>query len=237
MWRLKNQVLCFPKSIVALVGLLIVIAANCAAAQNTSAIPGGNIRGIRHVLDLTIKLDPASHYWRQSPDGSPVATLGVIMRISAHSQEANFFGNVRATVPDFDPIKGSREHEVWKDAKCHHERGFPKITVLGVYGSITAGKKESNISARYRQIGLMLPSDEVIPSERLSGGIDNVGPFIATRTKTKRSKLFVDLKLHILPCDLRTGALIATSTPRQKSMSVKKNVSRVEMEAIGDGGH
>jgi hypothetical protein len=194
-----------PKSILAFAGLLIVIAANCAAAQDTSAIPRDGMHGIRHVLDLTIKSDPASHYLPQSSDESPRATLAVLIRISAHSQETNFYGNVRAAVSDFDPIKGSHEREVWKDAKCHHERGFPKITVLDVDGSITTGKKKRLIYARYRQIGLLLPKDEVMPSKRLSGGIDNIGPFIATRTETKLSRLFVDLKLHILPCDLGAG--------------------------------
>jgi hypothetical protein len=203
--RSKNHVLFLLKSILALLGFLVVIAANCAAAQGTSALPGDRMRGIRHVLDLTIKSDSTSQYLPQSSDESPRATLAVIIRISAHSQETNFYGNVRATMSDFDPIKGSREREVWKDAKCHHERGFPKITVLDVDGSITTGKKKRLIYARYRQIGLLLPKDEVMPSKRLSGGIDNIGPFIATRTETKLSRLFVDLKLHILPCDLGAG--------------------------------
>ncbi len=43
-------------------------------------------------------------------------------------------------------------------------------------------------------------------SKRLASGSDDVGPFIATRTETKQSRLFVDLKLYILPCDLTVGA-------------------------------
>jgi hypothetical protein len=235
MWWLKNRVLFFPKSLLVLVGLLIAVATDCALAQNTSSIPGNDIRGVQHVLDLTIRSDPTSINSEKSSNESPVATLAVIMRISAHSRETNFFGYVRATASDFNPIKGSREREVWKDAKCHHERGFPKITVLYVDGSITTGQQKNFVRARYRQIGLLLPKDEVLPANRLTRGIDKFGPFIATRTKTKRSHLFVDLKLHILPCDLRTGELISASPP--KSMSVKKSASRLQTGAIGDGWH
>jgi len=235
MWRLKNRVLFFPKSLLVLVGLLIVVATNCAIAQNTSTIPGNDIRGVQHVLDLTIRSDPTSPNSEKSSGESPVAKLAIIMRISARSRETSFFGKVRAAVSDFNPIKGSREQEVWKDAKCHHERGFPKITVLYVVGSITTGQQKNLVGARYRQIGLLLPKDEVLPSIMLSRGIDKVGPFIATRTKTKRSHLFVDLKLHILPCNLRTGELISASP--SKSMLVKKNASRLQTGAIGDGWH
>jgi hypothetical protein len=201
----------------------LLVAANYAAARDISATPSKRMRGIRHVLDLTIKPDPASPYLRHDPDGPRIARLGITMLISAHSQETNFFGKVRAAVSNFDLTKGSREREVWEDAKCHHERGFPKITVQYVDGLITTGQKNHIISARYRQIGLLLPSDEVMPSKRLAGGIDNVGSFIATRTETKKSRLFVDLKLYILQCDLRTGALITASNATGKSIWTKTN--------------
>ena len=111
-----------------------------------------------------------------------------------------------ATVSDFDPIKGSREQEVWKDAQCHHERGFPKISVINVDGSITNAQKSLPIAARFRWLGRLLPGDEVMAAKRLASGSDDVGPFIATRTETKQSRLFVDLKLYILPCTITAGA-------------------------------
>jgi hypothetical protein len=218
MQRLKN-LLFFSKSLLVLVGSLIVVAANCAVAQNTSSISGDRMRGIRHVLDLTIKSDPTSLSLQKNSDESPLATLAVTMRISAHSKETNFFGYVHTTVSDFNPITGSREQEVWKDAKCHHERGFPKITVLYVDGSVTTGQVKSGINARYRQVGLPLPPDEVLPSIRLASGIDKIGPYMASRTKTKSSHLFLDLKLHILPCELRAGTVTSASTPKLKSLS------------------
>ena len=130
------------------------------------------------------------------------ATLTVKVRISAHSQETNFFGDVLATVSGFDLGKGSREKEIWKDAQCHHERGFPKLTVTSVDGSIATEQKNVPVTARFRRLGLLLPGDEVMAAKGLTFGTDEVGKFIATRTETKQSHLIVDLKLYILPCQL-----------------------------------
>lgn len=189
----------------ALFAALSIAAPNCAVAQETASIPGARARGIRHILYLAIKSDPNSDILQQRSGESQTATLTVKVRISAHSQETNFYGDVPARVSDFDPIKGSSAHEVWKDARCHHERGFPKITVINVDGSITSGQNKLPVSARYRWLGLLLPRDEVMASKRLAKGTDDIGQFIATRTETKLSRLFMDLKLYILPCDLLGG--------------------------------
>ena len=200
-WRLPLLV-----PAVVMTGALILAAPNWAAAQETSSIHGAGAAGIRHILYLTIKSDPDSRFLQQSSDEPITATLTVKTRISAHSQETNFYGDVPATVSDFDPIKGSREREVWKDAQCHHERGFPKISVINVDGSITSGQKNLPIAARFRWLGRLLPGDEVMAAKRIASSTDDVGPFIATRTETKQSRLFVDLKLYILPCNLNAAA-------------------------------
>lgn len=191
---------------VVLTGALILVAPNWATAQETSSIRGAGAGGIRHILYVTIKSDPDSRVLQQSSDEPITATLTIKTRISAHSQETNFYGDVPATVSDFDPIKGSREQEVWKDAQCHHERGYPKISVINVDGSITNAHKSSPIAARFRWLGRLLPGDEVMAAKRLASGSDDVGQFIATRTETKQSRLFVDLKLYILPCTITAGA-------------------------------
>jgi hypothetical protein len=187
---------------VVLTGALIVAGPNCAPAQETSGIPHASTHGIRHILYLTIKSDPDSRFIQPNSGEPLAATLTVNTRISAHSQETNFYGEVAAMASNFDPFIGSREQEVWKDAKCHHERGIPKISVINVDGSITNGQTKLPIAARFRWIGRLLPGDEVMAGKRLSNGTDAVGPFIATRTQTRQSRLFVDLKLYILPCDL-----------------------------------
>ena len=208
-WRLPLLV-----PAVVMTGALILAAPNWAAAQETSSIRGAGAGGIRHILYVTIKSGPDSRVLQQSSDQPITATLTVKTRISAHSQEINFYGDVPATVSDFDPIKGSREQEVWKDAQCHHERGFPKITVINVDGSITNAQKSLPIAARFCWLGRLLPGDEVMAGKRLASGSDDVGPFIATRTETKQSRLFVDLKLYILPCTITVGAHTKSASTR-----------------------
>ena len=182
-------------------GALVVIAANRANAADAS--------GVINVLYVRIKsdADAVSSVPKGNSNDARSATLTVKIRLSAHSRETNFFGDVPATISNFDPIKGSHAQEVWKDAKCHHERGgFPKMTVLSVDGLIMDGEKKLPVAARYRWIGLLLPGDEVMPAKPLIRGTDDIGPFIATHTETKRSHLAVDLKLYMLPCTLSVSA-------------------------------
>jgi len=207
--RLISQILSSFASPLALSVALVFGAFNCAAPQAASGATDGIPQGIRHALYVTVKSDPASAFLPLDTDAPYTATLGVKTRISAHSQETNFSGDVLTEVADFDPIRGSKEQEVWKDAKCHHERGFPKITVIEVDGLIKNGQRTIQIDARFRQIGLRLPADEVMPSRRIATGTDDFGLFVETRTETKQSRLVADLKLYILPCDLtikNTGA-------------------------------
>jgi hypothetical protein len=194
-WKLPPS-----KPALALFAALTAAVSTNAAAQEKSDPTGVPQTGIRNVLKIAIKAEANSRFLQQDPSAAETATLTVKIRISAHSQEANFYGDVPTTVSDFDPIKGSNEQEVWRDGQCHHERGFPKTSVINIEGSITSGQKKLPIAARYRWIGLLLPEDEIMPAKRLDGGTDAIGPFTATRTETKLSRLLVDLKLYILPC-------------------------------------
>jgi hypothetical protein len=81
---------------------------------------------------------------------------------------------------------------------------FRKMTVINVDGSITDKQRILPIAARYRWLGLLLPGDEIMPSRRIATGTDDVGSFVSTRTETRQSRLFVDLKLYSLPCDLQS---------------------------------
>ncbi len=186
-------------SLMAFFGALVVGAPNWAKAADPS--------GVINVLYVAIKSDADSSNAKPSSNDARSATLTVKIRLSAHSRETNFFGDVPTTISNFDPTKGSHEQEVWKDAKCHHERGgFPKMTVISVDGFIMNGEEKQAIAARYRWMGLLLPGDEVMPAKPLVRGTDDIGPFIATHTETKRSRLGVDLKLYMLPCTLSVSA-------------------------------
>lgn len=192
------------KPIVA-VSWAIVVASSCAIAEESTGALAANTRGIEHVLYLAVRSDPTSPLLTKA-NSQPTARFLVSVRISAHSQEANFFGVLPAAVPEFELTKGSNDKEIWRDGKCHHERGFPKITVTAVDGLVTSGQEQHIVAARWRTLGLILPRDEVLASKKLDNGADKIGSYIATRTETKQSRLFLDLKLYILPCDLTVAA-------------------------------
>ena len=80
------------------------------------------------------------------------------------------------------------------------------MTVISVDGFIKNGEERLPIAARYPWIGLLLPGDIVMPAQRLIRGTDDVGPFIATHTETRKSRLGIDLKLYMLPCTLSVNA-------------------------------
>jgi hypothetical protein len=185
-------------------GALIIAVPSYVEAQDGSNTSSAITRGIRHVLYLSIKTaDPDVRFPQQGSDGPETATLTVKVRISDHALETNFFGDVSVTISEFDPIKGSGEQKVWEDAQCHHERSIPKLTVIGVDGTIVNGQQSLTIAARYRRLGLLMPADEVMAASRLSIGKNDHGSFVESRTQTKQSHLSVDLRLDILPCDLK----------------------------------
>ena len=201
----QRWILPWFKQILAVAGVLVA-APSYANGEDATGALAATPRGIEHVLYLTIKSDPASPLLAQAGAQDITAKLAVTLRISAHSREANFFGLVPATVPEFDLVKGSKDKLVWRDGKCHHERGFPKITVTNIDGAVTSGQQKHPIGARWRVIGLFLPRDEVMTSKRMGNSTDEIGPYVAIRTETKQSRLLVDLKLYILPCDLTVAA-------------------------------
>ena len=108
--------------LIAFLGALVVSAPNWAEAADAG--------GVINVLYVTIKSDADSGVVKPSSNDARSATLTVKIRLSAHSRETNFYGDVPAIISNFDPIKGSHAQEVWKDEKCHQERGgFPKMTL------------------------------------------------------------------------------------------------------------
>jgi hypothetical protein len=181
--------------IIASLGSVILAACGFAAAQGISGEPPL----IKHALYLSIKSDNP-----ELQNGEPAkATLMVIVRLSDHSRETNFFGDVPATITDFDPAKGSHEQEVWQDESCHHERGYPKMTVIAVNGLIAQEPQKQTVKAEFRRRGLPMPRDEVMMAQPLKFGADGRGSFLGTLTATKLSRLSIYLKMYILPCDLQ----------------------------------
>jgi hypothetical protein len=200
----RRQLQDLPKSALAAFGAIAIGAALGCTVDKLSAEP---VRGVQHVLYLAVGSNPGSQQGQREGDGEVKSRLTVSVRISAHSQETNFFGVVHANIPEFDLAKGSKFLEIWRDQRCHHERGFPKITVTNIDGLVKSGQWTDPVAARTRILGLLLPSDEVLASRRVGDGADNLGPYIETQTETKKSRLSVDLKLYILRCDLPPGLM------------------------------
>ena len=177
-----------------------------AAAQGTAQSAAIRARGVKHVLYLSVKSDdpdlqtadnagaPKDQASKEpSSKETPKATLtAFIVRVSDHSQETSFFGDVPVTIANFDLAKGSPEQQIWQDERCHHERGFPRTLLMAVDGLIAHGSDKQVVEARPRHIGLPIPWDEILMASGLQFSADDRGPFIETRTQTKESRLSVD---------------------------------------------
>jgi hypothetical protein len=191
---------------------LILAASTFAAAQGAATGAPSAVRGVKHVLYLSIKsddpdlqaaADSAGDRNIQAAKETPKATLRVVVRVSDHSQETSFFGDVPASVANFDLAKGSPEQQIWQDERCHHERGFPRMPVMTVDGLIAHGSEKQLVEARPRHIGLRIPWDEILMGSALQFSADDRGQFIETRTQTKESRLSVILKMYMLPCEVK----------------------------------
>ena len=198
---------------------LTFVAFDYAAAQRTGNSPQSSPPGVKHVLYLSVKSDdpglqtadnaaaPKDQGAKETNKETPKATLRIIVRVSDHSQETSFFGDVPISIANFDLAKGSPEQQIWQDERCHHERGFPRTLVMTVDGVIVHGsdKQSDNqlVEARRRHIGLPVPWDEIMMASGLQFSSDGRGRFIETRTQTKESHLSVDLKMYMLPCEVQ----------------------------------
>jgi hypothetical protein len=157
--------------------------------------------GVRHEIWALLGLDADSPYGRTA---APTlrGDLRAIIRLSDHAPDADFFGTVVATFSDVDPREAPPEQKIWEDSRCHRERGWPKMTVLGIDGVMTQDEAKDLISAVPRHIGLHVPDDEILVS-RLSFDTHGkgVGDFVI-RAQTKQTRLHVDFRLSALPCTL-----------------------------------
>jgi hypothetical protein len=185
--------------------LLAVIgtaAGGSACAQPSSAPDGAGVAGVRHQINASVRVDLA-FYGQRGGSAPERASMTAQVLISDNSQEFKFFGGVSAKFSDFSPADGSPEQKIWEDPGCHHERGFPKFTVIAIDGEMTIAERPVAINARVRQIGLLLPADEITPGRRLFGGSDGIGAFTVTRVETRQSHLFLDVKLYTSRCELK----------------------------------
>lgn len=181
--------------------VFLLATAACGLAQVAQAqgnLP--NTAGVRHVLKASLAIDARSPH--ANVDGGLDADLRASIRISDHSPEADFFGTVVVDFSGRDLISPPPARTIWEAARCHRNRGLPKITVTGIEGKISTGSETSQIKAVSRRIGKRMPDDEIIVTSRvLKAGADRMSE-IGIRAETKATRLVLDLRLTSLPCTL-----------------------------------
>lgn len=191
------------------VGLIAVGVAIGSPAQAQNALPSGRPidfqkDGIRFEIKASIKAMPGSPHVK-SDDDKNKASLEVKLRISAHATESRFFGVNAATFSDFKLAEGSEEKVFLRESRCHQRRGLPKVTVTAIDGSIQTDKGRVDVAARPRQLGRVLPSDEISAGARQPSGADKNGPFVGYASQTSASRLSVNVKIYTIDCPLAAG--------------------------------
>jgi hypothetical protein len=161
--------------------------------------------GVRHRIDMIVLAEPDApllqHF--QGAKGSLTFTV----RLSANSRETRYFGTLKPAfsdivVPDTASTPLVKQTRMWEEETCHQRRGLPKVTVTRFSAGFGDGKDQIEISAINRHIGLLVPSDELMPGIKLNAGSDDDGPFYAIRAQTRNSRLDVDLKIYPIDCFL-----------------------------------
>jgi len=127
--------------------------------------------------------------------------LRISVRISDHAPDSDFFGIVTADFMSSDMRAPEIEKTIWQAGKCHRERGWPKITVTGIEGTVSDGQARTSIAAIPRHIGKLMPADEIVVTKRLPRANGNFDGF-EIRAETKATRLMLDLRLTAVGCKL-----------------------------------
>lgn len=180
-----------------------------AVALITGAIPLAMIpqdawpasAGVRH--RVTVTLLPISNpvgISRPAQASPPRADLRIFVRISDHAIDSRFYGTAEARFSDVDTSTGGGETLVWEDARCHRERGIPKISLVRIEGAIRDGDKATPLTAVGRQIGLRVPADEIVERKGLAD--DDGLTLTVIDASTKSSGIAVRIRLKGERCAL-----------------------------------
>ena len=177
-----------------------VIAPDVRAQGRDSAAPTGR-KGVTHQLYVAVGADRISA-GANSTDQEARVTLTVLLRISDHAREANFFGPVLASFVDLPLGEQSPEQKAWEDKMCHQDRGLPRLVLIGLNGLIKDAGRDLAISAQPRRIGKHLPVDEIVMAQAFTAGDDQRGAFVMMQGTTLQSRITIRVKLYTSPCSL-----------------------------------
>jgi hypothetical protein len=174
--------------------LSVTLLAGLAFIATATAQPIPSTRsGIKHVV--MAKIAPATVE-------AQISDLSIAIEISDHARETHFFGRIPVRWRDFATTTGGDEQIVWADKQCHQRRGLPSAKVLTITGYQVTLQSRSVIAAVPRHTGRLVPSDEVVHSQALQGGQDEVGQYFLVSVQTTASHLVVLLKIYALDCSL-----------------------------------
>lgn len=192
--------------------LLIGAIAGClwsaqASAQSVATVPpldGYQHSGIRFEIRASVRANPVAPEARKTYDRAS-ASLTLKLRISAHASESSFYGVASREFSTFPVVDGSPELGIWQESRCHQRRGLPKATVVAIDGVIARDDLQTRIEARPRQLGRLLPADEMGQGIQLPVS-ERRGAVMAYRSRSRLSQLLVDVRIYAFDCDLLAEA-------------------------------
>ena len=155
---------------------------------------------VRHVLKASLRFEANSPF-AKAKDGQLQARLRVSVRISDHAPDADFFGVVAVDFTEADLLQPMPEKTIWQAGNCHLDRGWPKITVTGIEGTVSDGQAKTSIAAIPRHIGKLMPADEIVVAKRLPRA-NGIFDGLEIRAETKATRLVLDLQLTAVRCKL-----------------------------------
>jgi len=157
-------------------------------------------RGVMHVLKASLALADKSPLLTE-PTSKPEMDLRISVRISDHAPGSDFFGIVTVDFTGSDLTPPGIQKTVWQAGKCHQDRGWPKVTVIGIEGTVSDGAAKTSIAAIPRHIGKLIPADEIVVTKQLPRANGNFDGF-EIRAETKATRLMLDLRLRAVGCKL-----------------------------------
>lgn len=175
-----------------------LVAATLNTPTNAQSDRTAASRGVRHVLKASLALPDKSPLLKE-PTSKPEMNLRMSVRISDHAPDADFFGVVTVEFTGSDLPPPGVEKTVWQAGKCHQDRGWPKITVIGIEGTVSDGEAKTSIAGIPRHIGKLIPADEIVVTKRLPRANSNFDG-LEIRAETKATRLVLDLRLTAVRC-------------------------------------
>jgi len=153
--------------------------------------------GVKHSVEISLRMEPAPG--RQN---SLRGSLTSIIRISAHSKIADFSGEIVTAFDRIDLSDAAPFRPIWSQDRCHERRGLPKIWIQKLSGYIIDGDTRIAVLAEPRQIGVLLPRDELRTGQQVETLNDAGRSERILRARSLISHFVLEVKLISTACAL-----------------------------------